>query len=465
MLHAASLDVTVTPSEAVIVTGAPRLALDVGGVTHYASFAGSTGQPITSLSFRYAVQAGDFDADGVGIAAEIDLNGATIADVAGNPLNAISFVRPDTARIKIQTYTAAFTSTANPAAISFAIAKAPLGASFSYTISSSGGLGTVTGSGTVTVSPQPVPGVDVSALAAGTLTLTVTISNASGTGEARTASFTPSLTGAFDSLPAAALLYSVRRLRGAYTGNLLRVRRVSDSAERNIAATIAGNLDTTALASFCAAESCFVTTWYDQSGNGRNAVQSVAAGQPRMFSAGATEQDGTQSRATLRFTGDGQLLSAPVLAGQSLDGTFNAVARVTDVSVNRHIMGDRGQFTATGRVIRAVAGGASFVGFNTGGAVVTLSGATTEQRVVTIWSGASGMAGALNGAATTGTANTYYGTSPSLFWIGGGGDGQSAIGDWIGTMSELAVFNFAIGTADRQTLERSQGSYFGVAVP
>ena len=82
---AATLTVTLTASEPVIVTGSPRIAIDVGGVTRYATYSGSTGAPLTSLPFSYAVQAGDLDANGIDVTPSIDLNGATLTDRAGKP--------------------------------------------------------------------------------------------------------------------------------------------------------------------------------------------------------------------------------------------------------------------------------------------------------------------------------------------------------------------------------------------
>jgi hypothetical protein len=76
-------------------------------------------------------------------------------------------------------------------------------------------------------------------------------------------------------------------LRTAYTGNAIRVRRSSDNAEQNIGFTALGNLDTTALTSFCSGTNGFVTTWYDQSGNARNAIQTSAANQPQIVSSGS----------------------------------------------------------------------------------------------------------------------------------------------------------------------------------
>ena len=67
---------------ALVVTGAPRLALQVGGVTRQAAYYGVSGD---NVLFRYTVQASDRDADGVSIAAgALTLNSGTIRDDAGN---------------------------------------------------------------------------------------------------------------------------------------------------------------------------------------------------------------------------------------------------------------------------------------------------------------------------------------------------------------------------------------------
>ena len=88
-----------------------------------------------------------------------------------------------------------------------------------------------------------------------------------------------------DGYPNAAAAYSVRKLRGAYTGSSIRVRRSSDNTEQDIGFSGA-NLDTSALTTFCSGTNGFVTTWYDQSGNARNAAQTIAVQQPQIVSSG-----------------------------------------------------------------------------------------------------------------------------------------------------------------------------------
>ena len=80
-----------------------------------------------------------------------------------------------------------------------------------------------------------------------------------------------------------------RRLSTTYTGSLIRIRRSSDNAETDIGYNGSDELDTSAIASFVGANSAYVTTKYDQSGNGRNFVQTTAAKQPRIVNSGTLE--------------------------------------------------------------------------------------------------------------------------------------------------------------------------------
>lgn len=79
------LTFTVNASEA-LQTGSlpPRLVLDVGGVTRYATYVSGSGS--AALVFQYIVQAGDNDGDGIALNS-LDLRGEQLTDLAGNDLN------------------------------------------------------------------------------------------------------------------------------------------------------------------------------------------------------------------------------------------------------------------------------------------------------------------------------------------------------------------------------------------
>ncbi len=90
-----------------------------------------------------------------------------------------------------------------------------------------------------------------------------------------------------DEYPDAAVAFSFRRLDKDYTGNCITVRRVNGDTS-NIG--FLGNfLDTLSLKSFCgetSTDTCWVRTWFDQSGNARNLRQTTNSNQPPIFMGG-----------------------------------------------------------------------------------------------------------------------------------------------------------------------------------
>jgi hypothetical protein len=85
---------TIAFSESVTITGTPRLTLDVGGLTKYANYVNMTDSK-TAL-FRYTVSSsvGEFDTNGIGVNAFLDINSGTIRDLATNDLAIYIFTAP-----------------------------------------------------------------------------------------------------------------------------------------------------------------------------------------------------------------------------------------------------------------------------------------------------------------------------------------------------------------------------------
>ena len=81
-------------------------------------------------------------------------------------------------------------------------------------------------------------------------------------------------------------MYGLALLNSDYSGNAITVRRASDNATQDIGFD-GQDLDIAALESFCAGTDGFVTTWYDQSGNANNAVQTTASSQGKIVSGGS----------------------------------------------------------------------------------------------------------------------------------------------------------------------------------
>lgn len=97
--------VTVTMDENTIVdttSGTPRLALNIGGTTVYATY--TSGSGTQQLTFRYTILDGQNDANGISIAANsIDANGAILADAAGNRAVLTHAVVADNASFQVDT--------------------------------------------------------------------------------------------------------------------------------------------------------------------------------------------------------------------------------------------------------------------------------------------------------------------------------------------------------------------------
>jgi hypothetical protein len=90
-----------------------------------------------------------------------------------------------------------------------------------------------------------------------------------------------------DTYTNALVAYSLRKLRAAYAGSAVRIRRSSDNAEADIGFDGSGDFDTAAAATHIGGGSGFIVTWYDQSGNGDNVTQSTAGNQPLYAATGA----------------------------------------------------------------------------------------------------------------------------------------------------------------------------------
>jgi hypothetical protein len=154
-------------------------------------------------------------------------------------------------------------------------------------------------------------------------------------------SITSITTPILDGYTGAAAAYSLRKLSTTYTGPAIRVRRSSDNQETNIGFNSSGNLDTIALSIFAtdmvATDSVFVTTWFDQSGNGKHAVQTTASRQPNIVSGGNIRMQAT--RPAFYFDGVDDFLDCGYVNGGTKPGAFSTwiSANLTDISQTRSI--------------------------------------------------------------------------------------------------------------------------------
>ena len=140
-----------------------------------------------------------------------------------------------------------------------------------------------------------------------------------------------------DTYPNAAAAYSLRKLSTSYQGPAIRVRRSSDNQEQDIYFDSLSNLDTNSLTSFVGiGGNGFVTTWYDQSGNSRNATQSTAASQPKIVNAGNIVS--VNSKPALSFDGVDDKLTNTTLPAASTQSVFY-VKKGANLSGNSSVLG------------------------------------------------------------------------------------------------------------------------------
>lgn len=169
---------------------------------------------------------------------------------------------------------------------------------------------------------------------------------------------------------APAFAYGLRLLDSDYAGYAIRVRRDNDDIEVEVKFDGAGNVSMASpivdggteqtgsvsggtysglltLGDFGGTDTCRVVKWYDQSGNGRDAFQTVEASQPILIASGTLEADG------IDFV-PSDFLQANYNLTTTNDHTYHAVAKC-DASANGAIFGDLDAFD-DGAEVLALAG-------------------------------------------------------------------------------------------------------------
>ena len=137
-----------------------------------------------------------------------------------------------------------------------------------------------------------------------------------------------------DQFGGASAAYSLRRLRTGYTGAAVRVRRSNDNAESDFTSEEVAN---GVLSTWVGANTGFVTTWYDQSGNGRNATQSTASQQPKIVVNGVVESLNGQPATLWDGTGAGYSLASTVNITTASSISFIAVLAPSDIGLYHSI--------------------------------------------------------------------------------------------------------------------------------
>ena len=249
----------------------------------------------------------------------------------------------------------------------------------------------------------------------------------------------------------AVAIYSLRRMRADYAGFCIRVRRSSDNTELNIG--FVGNvINTAALLAFVGAGDGFVVTKYDQSGNAFNATQATAANQPRIVSAGVLNI--VNLRSSLSFDGTNHFM------------LVNSTFTVLSASVVLNALDAGGVFKDNNGIFASSGGTSNNWTATAAGGTLVRSLHQSAVFGIARTNGANDSASNCQFAplASLKVLSTVGSTALSDTAWHFGQDRVITSRRWQGNISELVAFSSELSTADRQLLERDQGTYYGITV-
>lgn len=250
-------------------------------------------------------------------------------------------------------------------------------------------------------------------------------------------------------VPNAAGAYSTRLLSAAYTGAALRVRRSSDNTEQDIGFSGA-DLDESALLSFVGSGDGFVRTWYDQSGNSRNAAQTTNALQPRIVSSGVVDKVNDRPTLFWQTGGDNELVIASPAPTTQTNTAFS-VFRSTNAHLGYVLAGTNGSFSVlqqSNSIQTARAGEAILASTSISPGVIIQ--ATNGSTAASTFSAANG------GAFATDAAGSF---SQPVSRIG---QNSGVPAPHVNALAEVIYYDSNV-MADRSLIELNQSVYFGIA--
>ena len=276
-----------------------------------------------------------------------------------------------------------------------------------------------------------------------------------------------------DQYSGAAAAYSLRKLDCDYAGSAIRVRRSSDNTESDIGFTSAGDLDTAALKTFVGtggSDDGFVVTWYDQSGNSRNATMSTSTQQPLVMDNGVVLRmsglptvvlDGSNDRlefARIDLTAGSMFMTTRRTSSSTYQNAFQIIQSSTgrsafetglnnDANYGPIIVGSNGNVTRYGK----------------GGTL-----RNNENRVLTtIWLG-TGTNGAVyynayddNSSVTLSNTPNIDAVNGTTSLIGAGYSGASIVNYYGGWISEIIFYN-ADKSSDRSNINTNINTYYSI---
>jgi hypothetical protein len=109
-----------------------------------------------------------------------------------------------------------------------------------------------------------------------------------------------------DDYSGAAVAYSLRLLRSGYTGDAIIV--TTNGTDSQSIGFVNNELDTASLETFANGGDAYVSSWLDQSGNGKNVTQTTFSAMPKIVSSGSTILE--NGKAAVQFDGGNDQLTS-----------------------------------------------------------------------------------------------------------------------------------------------------------
>jgi hypothetical protein len=267
-----------------------------------------------------------------------------------------------------------------------------------------------------------------------------------------------SIVGLLDQYSGAAAAFSLRKLRTAYSGSAIRVRRSSDDIELDIG--FSGNvLDISALETFCGVGDGFVTKWYDQA-NSNNATNTAELAQPQIVSSGSTITE--NGKPTIKFDGSNTSLiiaDQTILNANNNPSAFGVVSSVSTKPSN-YIFSHRSApdsqfgfgyiyFSGSRRFASASFNGISWDIWE------EFIDTTGGQRLFSWLHNNCDMY--IDATKSTGALNGLFTTSNNAMYIGANVNGRNQLD---GNIQEIIFYN-SDKTSDRTGIETNINDYYG----
>lgn len=261
-----------------------------------------------------------------------------------------------------------------------------------------------------------------------------------------------------DGIANVAAAYGLRRLRSAYVGPVVRVRRSSDNAESDIGLDGSGEFDSATYSAFVGGGTGFVRWWYDQTGNGKDAGQATTANQPTLRLSAINSKPSLE----LDAVDDGLDTANAGLTGDRAVTFFAAfdsasTAPQTIVTITGSV--------AAGDGVGMLIDGAKWAAHYDGTTVLRFSAANANPHIATLRRIAGDIGdgtkfyieGALQTLSTDDNITANFGNYPIR--IGRWSNSAIRFGGYI---SEIIVMDAAISTTDHNTIGNDMATRFGL---